>query len=417
MKFNNKIVSLLTVGILVSPFAYATNGDEMMAVGSQSTALGGTGVANFMGAESAWANPAMLGKSKSSEVTGGVNLFTPKVNNTGMPPQGVAQDSKASTNYIPDVSYSSRVNDSLSYGVAVAGIAGMGVDYQAAPPTHVYAKSALSILRVLPTIAYNALNYGLGLSPIFQSGSLRLSYNNGQPGGDVNSTGSSDSSTGLGFALGGYFNPSSAMTIGASYQSEIAASYGKQISAAGNGFGLCGPSPCFGSPFADDLNQPAQVKAGIAYTMAESLTVTADYKLIQWGSAKGYKDFDWQDQTVVAIGAKYTGSGYWLGLGYNNANNPIGTLPASGPSNYRNAAVNFFNNMFFPAVVTNSYTLGGGYNISKDFAVEASAVMTPQVTTNVDVSGILNAQGAPGSYANTTTHSQQSYEISLRYKF
>ena len=73
--------------------------------------------------------------------------------------------------------------------------------------------------------------------------------------------------------------------------------------------------------------------------------------------------------------------------------------------------------MFFPAVVTNSYTLGGGYNISKDFAVEASAVMTPQVTTNVDVSGILNAQGAPGSYANTTTHSQQSYEISLRYKF
>lgn len=411
MKMKKLVVSMFAVSAIASQLAYATNGDEMMAVGSQSTALGGTGVANFIGAESSWANPAMLGKSKSSEVTGGVNLFSPKVNNTGMPPQGVAQDSHESTSYIPDVSYSSRVNDSLSYGVALAGIAGMGVDYQGAPGTHIYAKSALSILRVLPTIAYNTQNYGLGLSPIFQSGSLRLSYNNGQ-GGNPNSTGSSDSSTGFGFALGGYFNPLPAMTVAASYQSEIAAKYGTQISAAGAGFNLTGASA-----FGDDLNQPAQIKAGLAYSLAESFTVTADYKLIQWGSAKGYKDFDWKDQTVVAVGAKYAANDYWLGLGYNNANNPIGTLPASGAPQYRNAAINFFNNMFFPAVVTNSYTLGGGYSISKSLAVEGAAVITPQVTTTVDVSGVLNAQGYAGSYSNTTTHSQQSYEVSLRYKF
>jgi len=39
---------------------------------------------------------------------------------------GTAKDSKASTSYIPDVSYSSRISDSLTYGIAVAGIAGMG---------------------------------------------------------------------------------------------------------------------------------------------------------------------------------------------------------------------------------------------------------------------------------------------------
>ncbi len=421
MKMKIIVVSMFAVSAIASQLAYATNGDEMMAVGSQSTALGGTGVANFMGAESVWANPAMLGKSKGSEVTGGVNLFTPKVTNTGMPGAGgVAQDSKASTNYIPDISYSSRISDSLSYGVAVAGIAGMGVDYEGAPATHIYAKSALSILRVLPTIAYNAQNYGLGFSPIFQSGSLRLSFSN--QGADPNPTGKSDSSTGFGFSLGGYFNPTSVMTIAASYQTEIAAKYGTQISSAGNYFGLCQSGPgCTGnSPFADDLNQPAQIKAGLAYSLTENFTVTADYKLIQWGSAKGYKDFDWQDQTVVAIGAKYTANDFWLGLGYNNANNPIGTLPAAGatPSMYRNAAINVFNNMFFPAVVTNTYTLGGGYNISKAIAVEASAVMKPQVTTAVDASGIMNfAYQAPGAYLNTTTHSQQAYSVSLRYKF
>ena len=180
MKKQRIAVSILVVGGLVSPLAYATNGDEMMAVGSQSTALGGTGVANYIGAESLWANPAMLGKSKGAEVTGGVNLFKPKVTNTGMP-GGAAANSTADTSYIPDVSYSRRIDDDLSYGVAMAGIAGMGVDYTGAnPATHIKAKSALSILRVVVDVAYNKDNYGVGFAPIFQSGSLMLSYNNGQ---------------------------------------------------------------------------------------------------------------------------------------------------------------------------------------------------------------------------------------------
>jgi long-chain fatty acid transport protein len=139
--------------------------------------------------------------------------------------------------------------------------------------------------------------------------------------------------------------------------------------------------------------------------------VTADYKLIQWGSAKGYKDFEWKDQNIFAVGAKYAANGYWLGVGYNNANNPIATLPAASGAagEYRNAAINFFNNMFFPAVVTNSFTFGGGYDISKNLAVEAAAVVTPKVETKVDV---MNFGGT-----NTTTHSQQSYSASLRYKF
>ncbi len=405
--------SLFSLGMMVSPWANATNGDEMMAVGSQSTALGGTGVANFMGADSTWANPAMLGKSTGDEVTGGLVLFSPSVTNTGMP-GGPATDSKASTSYIPDVSYSSRVSTELTYGVAIAGIAGMGVDYKDAnEATHIKAKSALSILRVVPTIAYNTTDYGFGFSPIFQYGSLMLTYNNPNGGGPgvrvaVNTGESKESSTGYGFSLGGYFNATPTLTVAASYQSEIAAKYGTQISAAGTGFGLTGSSA-----FGDDLNQPAEFKAGVAYAVASNLTMTADYKLIQWGSAAGYKDFAWKDQTIIAVGVKYTDNGYWLGLGYNHANDPIGVLPASSgaPSEYRNAAINFFNNMFFPAIVKNSYTFGGGYDISSALAVEGAAVITPKVEKTVAVANF------GGTGTNTTTHSQQSYEVSLRYKF
>jgi len=412
MRIQKITVSLIAASVIASPLAHATNGDEMMAVGSQSTALGGTGVANFVGADSAFANPAMLAKSKGREATGGIVLFKPKVTNTGMP-GGVAATSAADTNYIPDISYSSRVDDNLTWGIAMAGIAGMGVDFTGADPaTHVKAKSALSILRIVPTIAYNDKDYGVGFSPIFQYGSLMLSYNNGAA---YNAGEKKDSSTGFGYSFGGYYDVSPALTVAASYQSEMAAKYGTQISGAGTGFGLCSPAGggCTGLPtFGDDLNQPAQIKAGVAYTMS-AVTLTADYKLIQWGSAAGYKDFNWEDQTIIALGVKYTADGYWLGVGYNNANDPIVNIPNAGavpPSDdYRKSAINLFNNMFFPAVVTNSYTFGGGYNISPAMAIEASAVITPEVKKIVDVP---NFGGT-----NTTTHSQSAYTVSLRYKY
>ncbi|MDD5058131.1 MAG: outer membrane protein transport protein [Sideroxydans sp.] len=409
MKITKIAASIISLGLAGAPLAHATNGDEMMAVGAQSTALGGSGVANFVGAESAFANPAMLGKSKGKEVTGGINLFKPTVANTGMMNAGYGS-SAADTSYIPDVSFSNRLSDNLTYGVAMGGIAGMGVDYTGASASLglVKAKSALSILRVVPTIAYNTNQYGVGFSPIFQYGSLMLSYNNynGSTGAPYNAAENKDSSTSFGFAVGGYYNATSAVTVAAAYQSKFAAKYGTQISGAGAGFGLMAGGP--GAPFGDDLDQPAQMKLGVALAVNENVALTADYKLIQWGSAAGYKDFNWKDQNILAIGAKYSASGYWLGMGYNHANDPIGELT---DNTYRNAAINVFNNMFFPAIVTNSVTFGGGYDISKSLAVEGAVVITPEVTKAVAISNL----GAMPT--NTTTHSQKAYQVSLRYKF
>jgi long-chain fatty acid transport protein len=264
---------------------------------------------------------------------------------------------------------------------------------------------------VIPTIAYNTTDFGVGFSPVFQSGSLMLSYDNTGGVNPYNKNEKSESSTGFGYALGGYFNAAPALTVAAAYQSKVAAKYGTQISGAGAGFLLSGTDN-----FGDNLDQPAQMKLGVAYTVGDTLTVTADYKLIQWGSAAGYKDFAWKDQTVIAVGAKYAASGYWLGLGYNHADDPIGTRPATtagapGSVAYKNAAINFFNNMFFPAIVTNSYTFGGGYDISKSLVIEGAAVITPEVKKTVDVASF------GGTGTNTTTHSQKSYSVSLRYKF
>ncbi len=403
MKIKKIVASMFVVSVVTPPLAYATNGDEMMATGAENTALGGTGVAHYVGAESTFANPAMLGKSKGSEITGGFVYFKPTVSNNGM--GGTDTASGANPSYIPDVSYSSRINDNLTYGIAMAGIAGMGVDYTGASSAFFAAKTSLSIARIIPTIAYNTDSYGIGFSPVIQYGSLQINYVAGSPPYNPGA----NSYTGYGFNLGGYFNATTALTLALAYQSQIDMNYGTQLSGAAKGFGL----PPNGAGFGDTLSQPAEAKAGLSYVINDSYTLTTDYKLIEWSSATGYKDYNWKDQNIVALGGKYSGNGYWLGLGYNYADNPIVGLPGSV---YRNAVVNFFNNEMFPGIVMSSYTLGGGYGISKALDIDFAAVFTPQVTDTVGILAMSQAMGSTAA-TNTTYHSQQAYSMSLRYKF
>lgn len=412
MKVRKIVVSLCAAGLMASPLAHATNGDTMMAVGSQNTALGGTGVAHYTGADSTFANPAMLGKSQGREVTGGLVIFNPSVTNDGM--GGTAASSSTNLSVIPDVSYSSRIDDHLSYGVAMAGIAGMGVNYQGAPAnTHVMAKTTLSILKVIPTIAYNTESYGLGFSPVLQYGSLAITYNNGAA---YNAAHSASTDTNFGYALGGYFNASSAVTLAAAYNSEIKMKYGTQLSGAGRGFGQGTTSPGT-SLFPDTLDQPAEVKLGVSMAATDTVTLTADYRQVQWASAGGYKQFGWKNQDILAVGGKYAADGYWLALGYNSANNPIAPF-ASGAVNvygHNGGIVNMFNNVLFPATVKDTFTFGGGYTMSSNLELEGSLAFSPKVTTRVDIGDAMGT--APGISFNTTTHTQTAISISARYKF
>lgn len=411
MKMNKLVVSMYAAGVMASTLAYATNGDTMMAVGSENTALGGSGVAHYVGAESTFANPAMLGLSEGRELTGGIVLFRPDVTNNGMGGTTTA-DSAANTSYIPDVSYSSRLNDHWSYGFAMAGIAGMGVDYTgaAASSNTLKARTQLSILKIIPTIAYNDTNYGLGFSPVLQYGSLAMSFNTGAPGGNINPNQDSTGDTRLGYALGGYYKPMSALTLAAAYNSKIKMNYGPQISYAAK-YG-------FGQTYSDNLTQPSEIKVGVSYDINNSFTVTADFRQIQWAKAQDYAELAWKNENVTAIGIKYKADGFWLGAGYNNSKNPIaqfanGVTPMSTTG--QNGIGNMFNNLMFPGIIKSSFTLGGGYALNKNYELAGSAMYAPKVTSTVDIS---DARGmVPGSLYNTTTHSQQSYSISLRYKF
>lgn len=412
----------LALAIATAAFAssaMATNGTNMTGVGAQSSAMGGTGVAAYYGAENVIVNPAMIGKSTGTEFTFGGTLFKPDVKNDGVPGmmsgEKTPATSSADTFVIPSVSLTSRISDTLTFGIGMYGTSGMGVDYtsntfDAATMDwkQFEAQSNLQIMRFVPTIAYNETNFGIGFSPIIQYGALDINYQmpefgmGGMPTGNSHTAGKGMSSDlGFGYSIGGYFDASEDLTLAASYTSAISMKYDGQLSTASKEFADLN---YLDDEFSDKLDQPAELKAGIAYKMG-NYTLTGDFKQIRWSDADGYGDFGWEDQNVISIGAKYQGNDYWLGAGYNKADNPIKELDSS-PSQH-GATTNFFNNLFFPATTEQHFSIGGGYNLTKNVAIDAAIVIAPEVKTTV----------ATPFGDNTTKHSQNAYTVSARYNF
>lgn len=393
-----KIALAITAAVMVSQPVLATNGDNLIGLGAQARALGGTGAAAFFGSENALANPALIGKMQGTEFAIGGTLFKPDVT-AEIEAFGAKQTSDADTNIIPEVSMATRINENLVFGLGIFGSAGMGVDYR---DTDMLYKgySNLQIMKFAPTLAYNETNWGVGFAPVIQYGSLDINFVDPAAGspqqGTVNGGFGNGMSTdlGYGFNLGGYFDITPELTIGLAYQSAIAMKYKDQISGAAAEFQLT---------LADDLEQPAELKIGAAYTMG-SMMYTADFKQIAWGQAKGYKDFDWQDQNVFALGAKYSGKGYWAGIGFNYAEDPIDTGT--------DQRIDLFNNLFFPGIVESHFTFGGGYELTNRMTLEGAVVYAPEVSKSVDISTI----GGAGA-EHTVKHSQMGYTVSLRMNF
>lgn len=417
----------------------ATNGDNLIGLGAQSRALGGTGTAAFFGSENALTNPALLGKSQGTEFAIGGTLFKPNVKATtnvaDMTGQGTyfSQTSDNDSNIIPEVSLSTRINENWAFGLGIFGSAGMGVDYRdnagydtqdASPGVNGNGSvlfngySNLQLMKFAPSISYNSDKFGIGFAPVIQYGALDINYkqfdsNPTSPtfGNVLNRGNGMSSDIGYGYNLGGYFNITSDLTIALAYQSAIDMKYKDQISVASEGF--VNPASDFKEAFGDHLEQPAEIKAGVAYTMG-SFMLTADAKQIQWGQAKGYKDFNWKDQNVFGVGAKYSGNRFWAGIGYNYGEDPIDKL--DGSTSYKAQVTNMFNNHFFPGIVESHFTFGGGYSLTKNLSLDGAVVYAPQVKKTVDT-GFLSGSANPSATTHEVKHSQIGYTVSLRMNF
>jgi long-chain fatty acid transport protein len=435
---------IILLSAVTASMLFATNGDLMIADGAKATGMGGVGIAVSHGSESAYANPAMIKDVKGSEFSGYVTMFQPDVqfasdaaNDTGggvQPPSATPVPpyvkSDADQSFIPGFAYVHRNNENIVWGIALAGTAGMGTDYKnTSPMSGAFGmQTELQIAKLSVPVAYTNDNLTVAVAPVLQYSTLELNYQTPQ-GASNNEV---DSSVGLGMSAGLAYDMGD-VTLGAVYKSKIEANYKNNIGTAMAAFGVSTVTS------GDQLDQPEEMGIGLAYEMGNN-TFGVDLRRVNWGDVTGYKDFNWENQNIVAVGYRYQAPTWAIRAGYNHGKSPIQELnaaPQADGSTYGNAAVNYFNLAGFPAVVEEHFTLGGDYSVSDNLTLSLAAVYTPEVTNSFDTTamsagmafnGALQAgqnmaaaQGAAqasstGSTANVK-HSQQAVTLGATYQF
>jgi long-chain fatty acid transport protein len=161
-----------------------------------------------------------------------------------------------------------------------------------------------------------------------------------------------------------------------------------------------------------------------------------------WGSADGYEDFGWENQSIFAIGYENLGYDFTWRVGYNYAKSPIEEF-STGPAfdqngfnykNYKGSVLNYFNLAGFPALPEHHFTFGGGKRINQHTSLDFAFVYSPQETRTFDTSALAQAQVAnmaggrdmPAEVArelmNVTSsssakHSQFSITVGLNIKY
>ncbi len=424
MKPASKILAMLALTLLLAaPPTWATNGDNLIAVGPIARAMGGVGVAAPQDAISAvFANPAAMcfgPYCPSSEFNFAGTAFMPDVQTKITNSFGTTTADSASNVYpIPAIGLSVPIGNGNQwrFGIAAYGVTGLGVDYRGSTidnanaygPGAPYAAgeySNLQIMKFAPSVAWQPLaDLSVGLAVHIDYASLDL-------------RGGTSPGYAFGVQPGVIWKATEDLSLGLSYVSPQSVEHSKVIPAGFGGGDL-------------KLEAPQQVQFGGAYTFLDGrLLIEADGKWINWSGAEGYDDFDWNDQWVFGIGGQWEAiDRLYLRVGYNFGSNPVeehtgwnGSFVAPGvPADAVNVQGTVFPRYYyetfrivgFPAIVEQHFTFGVGYEFTERFRIDLGVMYAPENT--------ITEQGTDIAGTPTTIESklsETSLDFGLTWRF
>lgn len=387
MKGKNGIILMVCViSLVLAPSAYATNGDNLIGIGPASRAMGGVGIAAPQDAIGAvFANPAAMCFGEycpSSEINFSGTVFAPKIKAKITTTRGTVEASSNDKVYpIPAIGLSVPMGDKLPgwrFGLAAYGVSGLGVDYKGTElennsfydfsgfggpqlPLASGTYTSLQIMKFAPSVAWQVSDkWALGLAVHIDYATLDLQAGSA-PG------------YALGVQPGVIYKPTTELSFGLNYISPQSVNHQRVTDFDQDGTW-------------DDLKleSPQQLGLGAAYEfMQGKLLLATDIKWINWSNAKGYDDFDWDDQWVFAIGGQFKATPNWIiRAGYNYGSNPVnehngwdGSVGPMGPNSFNNVQgknvptyyYETFRIIGFPALVEHHFTLGVEYRFSQRF--------------------------------------------------
>ena len=394
---------------------YATNGDNMIGVTPSSSALGGTGVGAPVGAtDQIFRNPAFLGNYKGFNMSFGTVLFFPEVKARYSDMQNGNSGfvkSQADTFMVPEIGITYQISDKLTFGLGAFGVSGMGVDYRNRDPKLSNMNTNFQFMRTIAAISYNLNeNWSIGLALDLAWGSLDIGtflqdFNTGEvyeAGGGVSQSFGAGGQFGIAYQKDGF-------TFGVLYQSSIPMNYDRVLDTNHDGV--------FEKM---KLEQPDELAIGAGYTL-NRWRFMADIRWIGWKNTDGYGQFQWDDQTVYAIGVEYTLSKKTsLKFGFNYAESPIKggkNLDLMTPKNhisdltatFSDFQVAWFNLIGFPAITEEHYSFGFSHKFNETFGIDFGFVYAPEKKVKAS---------AVNDFAEVeATNKQYSFAFGLKWHF
>lgn len=394
----------------------ATNGDNLIAIGPIARSMGGVGIAAPQDAISAvFANPAAMCFAPycpSTEIDFAGTLFMPHISAKVTSPAGTfTADADEKVYAIPAIGLSYPISNTYPYwrfGLAAYGVTGLGADYRGTnldrssffgpgAPLISGAYTQLQIMKFAPSIAAQPterLSVGLALHIDYASLDLRQ-------GASTN--------YGLGAQVGMIYKLTDNLSVGLNYISPQSVNH-ENVAFLDADATLDNLK----------LESPQQFGIGLAYTALDNkLLLEGDVKFINWADAEGYKDFDWKNQWVFAVGAQYfLTPKLSLRTGYNYGANPVrehNNFTMSNTTVQGHTMPTYYYETFriigFPALVEHHLTFGLGYQITPKFGVHAGYMHAFSNTIRE------TGQGFAGLTTLESTLSEDSVDFGLTWRF
>ncbi|MBF0466052.1 MAG: TonB-dependent receptor [Nitrospirae bacterium] len=424
-KIFRMLIMLALMVFSVSTLSYATNGDNLIGVGSGSREMGGTGIAapqDAVGAISG--NPAAVGDCGKVTLDLMGTLFIPTVTNKVTVGSASYNADSASKVYpIPSFAVTIPVSTQLKFGLAAYGVSGLGVDYGGTNVDNsryydfsaMYHRPAGSIVYPLQSGTYTNIST-MQIAPFvrykfddqFSLGiAARVNYSILDLGsGKVDEFG-------LGGRIGLLYKPVDSVSLGLTYATPIPITYKSVTDLDGDGV-------------KDDLklSQPQEIGFGIAVSpVKDKLLLEADLKWVNWANADGFKDFDWSNQLVLGVGLQYKPiKQLALRAGYNYGKNPV-----NNHSNFNGSSTSMttiqgktmptyyyesFRITGFPGIVEHHLTGGIQYTINDNVGINAGYM---HAFKNTITENGTNMMGTAVSFESSL--SEDSVELGVTVKF
>lgn len=399
------LIALSISGVFAAPSAFATNGYFGHGYSTAEKGLAGAGVAYSHDAMASATNPAGLVKV-GNRLDVGAALFSPnrQYSVVGAPsgapgsfPLGEGTFESDHTLFlIPHIAYSMMLDETSAFGIAAYGNGGMNADYSNVPspipgPGGTFgggnAGQNLAQLFINATYAKQInSDHSVGASLIFAYQMFKADGLRNLGPFSVDDTkltdNSDDTSMGFGVKLGWQGDVSNVLSLGASYQSEIAMSEFDDYA------GLYAEQ--------GDFDIPATASLGLAWKTSKSSTLVFDIQQIFYSDVPAVANsisnlltgcppnsgaasclggsngagFGWDDMTIVKIGYEWNMSDITWRAGISNGDQPI---PES--------EVLF--NILAPAVVETHVTFGFTMPIDS----ESEFTFAGMYALNNDISG------------------------------